>query len=99
MKITIEHHTDQFNVALTANGDEPFLTIKGCRIVQGQNGPFVSWPSRKLDSGKYWNHVYASRAFGDAVLSAYNKSKAAEAPVRKAPPKAAPADFEDSIPF
>jgi hypothetical protein len=34
------------------------------------------------------------------VLSAYNKSKAAEAPpVRKAPPKAAPADFEDSIPF
>jgi len=33
------------------------------------------------------------------VLSAYNKSKAAEAPVRKTPPKAATADFEDSIPF
>jgi DNA-binding cell septation regulator SpoVG len=100
MKITIEHHGEQFNVSLTGSGEEPFLVVKGCRIVQGQNGPFVSWPSRKLDSGKYWQHVYVSRAFGDAVLSAYNKSKAAEAPpVRKAPPKAAPADFEDSIPF
>ena len=98
MKITIEHHGEQFNVSLTGSGEEPFITIKGCRIVQGQNGPFVSWPSRKLDSGKYWQHVYVSRAFGDAVLSAYNKSKAAEAPVRKAPPKAAPDDDSD-IPF
>lgn len=99
MKIGIEHHGEQFNVTLTGSGEEPFITIKGCRIVQGQNGPFVSWPSRKLDSGKYWQHVYVSRAFGDAVLSAYNKSKAAEAPVRKTPPKAAPADFDDDIPF
>lgn len=78
MKIGIEHHNDQFNVTLTSSGgSEPFLTVKGCRIIQGQNGPFVSWPARKLDSGKYWNHVYASRAFGDAVVAAYNKSKAA----------------------
>jgi DNA-binding cell septation regulator SpoVG len=104
MKITIEHHTDQFNVALTANGDEPFLTIKGCRIMQGPTGPFVSWPSRKLDSGKYWNHVYASRAFGDAVLSAYNKSTAeAPPPPRRAPPQntrqQAPADDFSEPPF
>lgn len=99
MKIGIEHHGEQFNVSLTGSGDEPFITIKGCRIVQGQSGPFVSWPSRKLDSGKYWQHVYVSRAFGDAVLSAYNKSKATEVPpVRKAPPKAAPDDDSD-IPF
>jgi DNA-binding cell septation regulator SpoVG len=95
MNITIENHGDQFNVALTSPGkDEPFLTIKGCRVVNGSKGPFVSWPSRKQDNGKWWNHVYASDGFAAAVLSAYNKSKA-EAP-RRAP--AAPHDDSD-IPF
>jgi DNA-binding cell septation regulator SpoVG len=98
MKITIEHHNDQFNVALTSpTGDEPFITIKGCRVVQGGNGPFVSFPAKKLDSGKYWNHVYASRAFSDAVLREYNKSKArAPAPSRRPPP---PAPMDDEPPF
>lgn len=76
MKISIEHHNDQFNVGLASReGVEPFLVIKGCRVVDGRNGAFVSWPARKLDSGKYWNHVYASEAFARAVLDAYNESK------------------------
>lgn len=96
MNIGIEHHNDQFNVTLTSpGGSEPFLTVKGCRIIQGQNGPFVSWPAKKMDSGKYWNHVYTSRAFGDAVVAAYNKSKASAPPARKAPSR--PAD--DDVPF
>jgi DNA-binding cell septation regulator SpoVG len=109
MKIDIEHHDNQFNVALTSpTGNEPFITIKGCRIMQGPTGPFVSWPSRKQENGKFWNHVYASRAFGDAVLSAYNKSTAGAPPPppRRAPPPpaAAPAktgfdDMDDDIPF
>lgn len=71
MHITIEHHRDQFNVSLSsAQGKEPFLTIKGCRVVDGSKGRFVSWPAKKLDSGKWWNHVYASEGFQTAVLQA-----------------------------
>jgi DNA-binding cell septation regulator SpoVG len=89
MNISIEHHGDQFNVALTSPGkDEPFITIKGCRVVNGSKGPFVSWPARKQDNGKYWNHVYASESFAAAVLSAVNKSQATARPA----PSRRPAD-------
>lgn|SRR5574343_1432078 len=61
----------QFNVGLASKeGNEPFIEVKGCRIVDGRNGEFVSWPATKQDSGKYWNHVYASEAFNAAVLEA-----------------------------
>lgn len=71
MHINIVWHKDQFNVELCgAQGREPFLSIKGCRIVNGSKGAFVSWPSRKMDNGKYWNHCYASEAFAQAVLEA-----------------------------
>lgn len=79
MKITIEHISGdrpQFNVALSsAEGREPFLTVKGCRLVDGKNGSFVSWPARKLDSGKYWQHVWGSEAFNAAVLAAVRDSE------------------------
>jgi DNA-binding cell septation regulator SpoVG len=108
--IGIEHHGDQFNVTLTSPGKtEPFVTIKGCRVVSGSNGPFVSWPARKMDNGKYWNHVYASNEFTAAVLAAYNSSideappaprqrPAAPAPSRRPPPN--PIDpRDDDVPF
>ena len=61
----------QFNVAIaTSEGAEPFIEIKGCRIVNGANGEFVSYPSRKDErTGKYWNHVYGSEKFNSVVLS------------------------------
>lgn len=94
MNITIEHHNDQFNVCLaSAAGKQAFLTIKGCRIVQGRNGPFISWPARKLESGKYWQHCYASEPFAAAVLAAYDES----AP-KPAAPAAKAADLDD-MPF
>lgn len=93
MKITIEHHDKSFNVALSSKeGSEAFLVIKGCRVVDGNKGRFVSWPAKKLESGKYWNHVYASEAFQAAVLEAYD----AQAP-RARPAKRAP--VEDDAPF
>ncbi len=104
MKIAIEHIRDQFNVALSSKeGVEPFITIKGARIVEGKNGPFISWPAKKMDSGKYWNHVWCSEAFNAAVLEAAQKTapkptKAkdeawqARAPARQEP-------VEDDIPF
>lgn len=77
MNIGIELRERDFNVTLTTpGGKEPFLTIKGCRIVKGQDGDFVSWPAKKLDSGKWFNYVYASRPFGEVVLREYTKAQA-----------------------
>ena len=97
MAISIEHFPGDrpsFNVHLSQKeGAEPYLTIKGCRIVQGQKGAFVSWPATKNEkTQKYWNHVWASDAFNAAVLSAAEKAK-------PAPKKPALADPDDDIPF
>lgn len=84
-----------FNLILaSAAGKEPFIEIKGCKIMDGKNGPFVSYPSRKLDSGKYWNHVYGSDAFNAVVLSKAQESMP-KAPARRQ----APEDDGSSIPF
>jgi DNA-binding cell septation regulator SpoVG len=100
MDIRIEHFAGdkpQFNVALaSAPGKEPFLTVKGCRIVDGSKGPFVSWPATKNQStGKYWNHVWASEAFAAAVLAKAQESQPRQAPRRAA----APDTGMDDIPF
>jgi len=90
MNITIEHHDGQypsFNIMLhSVEGAEPFLTIKGCRIVQGSNGPFISYPSRKMENGKYWNHVYAGEKFNAQVLELAQGGQ----PERRPPPRPAP---------
>lgn len=95
--ITITWHGDQFNVELSSKpGQEAFLSIKGCRIVDGTKGPFVSYPATKnATTGKWWNHAWGSDAFNAVVLS-----KAQEA-MPKAPSRrqAAPVDDDSSIPF
>jgi DNA-binding cell septation regulator SpoVG len=98
MNITIKWFNDNFNLAIaSAAGKEPFIEIKGCRIVDGRNGPFVSYPSRKQDDGKYWNHVYGSDAFNAVVLSKAQESMP-KAPERRQ--AAAPSAGDDSdIPF
>lgn len=84
MEITIKHFDGQypsFNICLhSAPGAEPFLEIKGCRIVDGQNGPFISYPSKKMENGRYWNHVYGGEKFNQAVLAKAQK----QAPKSKA---------------
>lgn len=71
MEISVRWFDQQFNVALASQpGKDAFLEIKGCRIANGKNGPFVSWPSTKNQStGKYWNHIYGSEQFNAVVLS------------------------------
>lgn len=99
MKIKTEWFTGEkpsFNVHLFGSGEEPFLTVKGCRIASGAKGEFVSWPATKRDSGKYWQHVYSSEAFTEAVLSEAKKS-APQQQSRPAPKRAAV--DEDDIPF
>ena len=94
MYIAIEHFEGKypsFNISLSsAEGKDAFLVVKGCRIIDGQKGRFISTPAKKLDSGKYWNHVYLSEAFSGAVLDAYDKSK---------PEKSSKKDDSGDIPF
>jgi DNA-binding cell septation regulator SpoVG len=76
MHLTIEQHDKQFNVCLSsAAGKEPFLVVKGCRVVDGSKGRFISWPARKKDDGGWWNHVYASEGFQAAILAELDKGQ------------------------
>lgn len=105
MHITIEHHAGQypsFNVNLHSKpGMDSFLSIKGCRIVSGGNGPFVSYPSRKNEqTGKYWNHVWANEGFNAEILRLAQTSAPPAPPPRPAPaPSRAPVSsgFEDDF--
>lgn len=110
MIITIEHHGDQFNVALSsALGKEAFLVIKGCRVKDGDKGRWISFPARKLDTGKWWNHVYASEGFQSAILQALDEQRdtRTHAEMRQAPrarddaarARQTRAPVDDDVPF
>jgi DNA-binding cell septation regulator SpoVG len=103
MEITIKHFEGQypsFNIMLhSAAGSEPFLEIKGCKIVSGANGDFISYPSRKQENGKYWNHVYGGEKFNAAVLAKAQKT-APRQESRQAPKRNSGFDdMSDDVPF
>ena len=86
-----------FNIGIASKeGAEPFIEIKGCKIMDGQNGPFISYPSRKQDNGKYWNHVYGSEKFNAVVLSKAQESAPSKAPGRQRAPAGG---ADDDVPF
>ena len=95
MIIKIEWHDKSFNVNLHSTEDaDAFLSIKGCRIVSSSKGEFVSFPASKNEkTGKWWNHVYASAAFGKTVLGL------AQQPQSKPAPKTVDDAFDENIPF
>ena len=95
MIITTEWHDEQFNVLIASKeGAEPFLTVKGCRLASGSKGPFVSWPATKnQNTGKWWQHVWASDKFAAVVLSKAQESQ----PRQQGGQREQPSD--DSIPF
>ena len=105
MEITIDWHDNQFNVNLHgAPGADPFLSIKGCRIVEGSKGQFVSYPATKNEkTGKWWNHVYGGEKFNEAVLKKAQQSKRPShdaVKARQLPKQGSGFDnFEDSAPF
>lgn len=41
------------------------VTIYGCRLVEGKNGIFVSFPQRKGKDNKYYNIAYISLTVSD----------------------------------
>jgi hypothetical protein len=93
MHISIEHNEGKFpsfNVNLhSKEGADPFLVVKGCRIVNGSKGEFVSGPATKNEkTGKYWNHTYFGEKFSEEVL---RLAKVAKPKVMMAP--------DEDIPF
>ena len=104
MLIKIEHFSGQypqFNVALSsAEGKEPFITIKGCRIIEGTKGPFISWPATKRGE-KWWQHVWASEGFAQAVMDEARKTqpKVTHGERQQARADSVKRDFQDSVPF
>ena len=105
MEITIEHHGNQFNINLHLTpGADPFLSIKGCRIVDGNKGPFVSYPATKNNTtGKWWNHVYGGEKFNEAVLKkaqASNRPSHDAAKARQLPKQGSGfEDMDDDVPW
>ena len=83
MFIGIKWFGNQFNVNLSSEEGKPeFLSIKGCRIMNGEKGQFVSYPATKKDNGEWWRHVWASDKFNEAVLEVALESMPAEAAPR-----------------
>lgn len=73
MKISIEHNDGKypsFNIHLhAAEGAEPFLTVKSCKIVTGKNGDFISYPAQKNEkTGKWYPYLYGGEKFNEHVL-------------------------------
>lgn len=52
--VEIEDRVQVF-FTLTLNG----VSINNCRVVEGKDGDFIGFPSRKGNDGKYYKHVYA----------------------------------------
>ena len=100
MHIQVKWFNDNFNVELCSKeGAEAFLSIKGVRMVHGNQGTFISYPARKKEDGNWWKHFWANDAFNAAVMEKANAAKPQSEPT---PAQAdAPGDFDDDsdIPF
>ena len=80
------------NIAIHKKGEEkPFLVVKGFRMANGQNSPFLSGPSTKMDDGKWFNYIFMSKEFGGYITDMASK-------VMDAPKQSGGSD-SDSIPF
>lgn len=103
LQVDVEHKDGKYPsfdlILRTGEGKDPFMIVRGCRVVSGSNGEFISYPSRKTEQGKYWNHVWATSEFNELILKKA-KSAPAAAPRQQTKPADPLAGLEDdSIPF
>ena len=77
---TVWKSDKKFNVELSSKeGAEAFLSIRGCRIAQGNDGDFVGFPADKNEqTGKWWNHVWANDKFAATVLELAKASRSGQ---------------------
>lgn len=89
-----------FGVALV-KGDKVLLAVKGCKMANGQNGPFVSGPSAKMEDGTWFSYLFMDRAFGDYVtkLALEHMPQAPQPPQRNAQGAMRSNDLESDVPF
>ena len=43
------------------------ITVYGCKVVEGKNGDFISFPSHKGKDGKYYNYVWVKLSDEDTA--------------------------------
>ena len=51
------------NFEFVVNG----VTIYGCRVIEGKNGDFISFPAYKGSDGKYYSHVWIKLSDDDTT--------------------------------
>jgi hypothetical protein len=83
----------------SGEGKEPFMTIKGCRLIDGTNGPFVSFPSHKDDKDKYWPHVWASDGFHVEAIKAMRAATPAKDTRTQSERRPKPPIDDSAVPF
>ena len=80
------------NVTVDLGGE---YAIRGVRVVQGKNGPFVSMPQQKDSKGEYRDVVFpvtreARERLIDAVMDAYEQALEQTAKQSEEPEQAGP---------
>lgn len=86
-----------FNVSLHAKeGTDAFFVIKSCSIMKGQKGDFVKYPSVKMQNGNWFNYVYATEKFNEAVLA---KARESMPESGQAPKGKSVQDMDDDLPW
>ena len=104
MKITAERREAGrftfYTVELaTAEGKDPFLTLKDLKIRDGSKGRFVSFPGYKDDKDKWWHYVYASDAFQVELIKAMDAATPKDTRTHAERKKPTLAEMDDDIPF
>ncbi len=84
----------------TADG----FTIKGFRLVEGQNGKFVGFPSQKNNDGEYNDTVWAEKDLKEKVIelakAEYENAATRQEDMMPLPAQGGPADAgNEELPF
>ena len=64
---TVIGSKDRFSISFQP-AEDLRVQINGCRVIDGKNGPFISYPSWKDKDGNYHNYCYFQFTEEDAKL-------------------------------
>lgn len=58
---------NQVNDAVFFDMEVNGVTIYRCKVIEGKNGDFISFPSHKGKDGKYYNHAWVKLSDEDTA--------------------------------